>query len=361
MTSASRGCAAEPVARLGERHADDARHVDLVQLAVGRALRARAREVDDLEAARGRGRCRAARRPSRSTTSRDATGSYGGEAKAPAAPRSQRSSQRVLHEGLPDQRGVGAAGNRVAVVLGLHRPYRRPDSRPRRRRRDSRCSRRTTRRRSSRSFRSCRRQPARKRRASAGALLDDALEDVVTIAAVRARAARLRDVCVFASITSPSASGSPRSRAAGWRAGRRSLVDPEAAVRKGHVRAGELERVDRLAAETDREVAVELARHPESRRRLRDALRADQLRQLRVDGVVRVDRGRLEVGGAEIRRPRSSRRDVACRRGRSLSGFDSNVVAGAIPCSSAAASTNGLNDDPGWRSLWTARLNWLSR
>ena len=31
-----------------------------------------------------------------------------------------------------------------------------------------------------------------------------------------------------------------------------------------------------------------------------------------------------------------------------------------MPWSTAAVSTNGLNADPGWRSPWAARLNWLS-
>ena len=30
-----------------------------------------------------------------------------------------------------------------------------------------------------------------------------------------------------------------------------------------------------------------------------------------------------------------------------------------MPCASAVASTNGLKDEPGCRSPWTARLNWL--
>src|SRR5256885_14675170 len=44
-----------------------------------------------------------------------------------------------------------------------------------------------------------------------------------------------------------------------------------------------------------------------------------------------------------------------------LTGLDGNVVAGETPCLSAVASTNGLNDEPGCRSPWTARLNWLLR
>ena len=36
------------------------------------------------------------------------------------------------------------------------------------------------------------------------------------------------------------------------------------------------------------------------------------------------------------------------------------VDAGRDPVLSAAASTNGLNADPGCRSPWVARLNWLS-
>src|SRR3954453_8591903 len=40
-------------------------------------------------------------------------------------------------------------------------------------------------------------------------------------------------------------------------------------------------------------------------------------------------------------------------------GLETNVVAGETPSFSAVASTNGLNDEPGWRSPCTARLNWL--
>src|SRR5436305_3182482 len=42
-------------------------------------------------------------------------------------------------------------------------------------------------------------------------------------------------------------------------------------------------------------------------------------------------------------------------------GFDANVVDGEIPWRNAVASTNGLNDEPAWRSPCTARLNWLAR
>ena len=41
-------------------------------------------------------------------------------------------------------------------------------------------------------------------------------------------------------------------------------------------------------------------------------------------------------------------------------GFDVNVDSGEMPSFSAVASTNGLNDEPGWRSPCTARLNWLA-
>ena len=41
-------------------------------------------------------------------------------------------------------------------------------------------------------------------------------------------------------------------------------------------------------------------------------------------------------------------------------GPDLSVVSGEIPCFSAVASTNGLNEEPGCRSPCTARLNWLS-
>ena len=36
------------------------------------------------------------------------------------------------------------------------------------------------------------------------------------------------------------------------------------------------------------------------------------------------------------------------------------VVPGENPASSAAANTNGLNAEPGWRLAWVARLNGLS-
>jgi hypothetical protein len=35
------------------------------------------------------------------------------------------------------------------------------------------------------------------------------------------------------------------------------------------------------------------------------------------------------------------------------------VVAGLIPCSTAAASTNVLNVEPDWRRPWESRLNWF--
>ena len=78
-------------------------------------------------------------------------------------------------------------------------------------------------------------------------------------------------------------------------------VDALAAVREGRERARHLERVDRLAAEHDREVRGEVARDPECLRRVGDPLRPDDARQLRVDRVVRVDRRRLEVDRAEVR------------------------------------------------------------
>src|SRR6266487_1370442 len=42
-------------------------------------------------------------------------------------------------------------------------------------------------------------------------------------------------------------------------------------------------------------------------------------------------------------------------------GFDGKIVTGEMPCFSAVASTNGLNEEPGCRSPCTARLNWLCR
>ena len=42
-----------------------------------------------------------------------------------------------------------------------------------------------------------------------------------------------------------------------------------------------------------------------------------------------------------------------------VTGFEVSSVEGAIPFRSAAASTNGLKAEPGWRSPCVARLNWL--
>ena len=42
-------------------------------------------------------------------------------------------------------------------------------------------------------------------------------------------------------------------------------------------------------------------------------------------------------------------------------GFDSIWVSGEIPSRIAVASTTGLKEEPGCRSAWAARLNWLSR
>ena len=59
-------------------------------------------------------------------------------------------------------------------------------------------------------------------------------------------------------------------------------------------------------------------------------------------------------------RPRSCGRTSSVSPRKIDTGFDVNVVCGEIPCFSAVASTNGLNDEPGCRSPCTARLNWLA-
>ena len=41
-------------------------------------------------------------------------------------------------------------------------------------------------------------------------------------------------------------------------------------------------------------------------------------------------------------------------------GLDVKTLSGEMPSFSAVASTNGLKAEPGCRSPWTARLNWLS-
>ena len=45
----------------------------------------------------------------------------------------------------------------------------------------------------------------------------------------------------------------------------------------------------------------------------------------------------------------------------STTGWETRIDDGAIPSRSAAARTNGLNAEPGWRSPCVARLNWLAR
>ena len=75
--------------------------------------------------------------------------------------------------------------------------------------------------------------------------------------------------------------------------------------------------------------------------------RADELRQLRVDRVVRVDRSRCGCRSGRGSSPRSSRPPRAFRRPRSRRASDTNVFEVESPSRSAAASTNGLNDEPG--------------
>ena len=41
-------------------------------------------------------------------------------------------------------------------------------------------------------------------------------------------------------------------------------------------------------------------------------------------------------------------------------GASTDSVSGVMPASSAARKTNGLKAEPGWRSAWVARLNWLA-
>ena len=170
--------------------------------------------------------------------------------------RDRRSFERRLHERLPDQRRIRAAGDRIAVELRRHRHELVRVADPDRRRRAAACSRRTTRRRSSRSCPSCP-PPGRSGSAArdAGALRDDALEDRVhgrrRVGAQHALP--LRPVAVTcASRTQPVASC---RRPRGSRAGRLPVSEPsiaEAAVRERGVRARHLERVDRLPAEADR-------------------------------------------------------------------------------------------------------------
>ena len=132
--------------------------------------------------------------------------------------------------------------------------------RPRRRRRAAACSRRTRRRRSSPSSRSC---PATGRPSASCArtpvpCCTTSCRNFVTIAASFALIA-----CCWHTGCSPLTVRRARI-ARGWFL----KIDPSialAAVRERRVRAGHLERVDRLAAENDREERVEMARDPERR------------------------------------------------------------------------------------------------
>ena len=77
-------------------------------------------------------------------------------------------------------------------------------------------------------------------------------------------------------------------------------VHAPAVVRERRVRAGHLERVDRERPEPDREVGVEGAADAERVRGLHDRLRADEVRQLRVDGVVGGDHRAGERHAPEV-------------------------------------------------------------
>ena len=202
------------------------------------------------------------------------------------------------HERLPDLRRERAARDRLAAELGQHRLQLVGVADPHGDRRAAACSRRTRRRRSCRSCRSCRRPGGRR---GPRACRCPAVTTLCRIEVSRSASLRRHR---------PAArrAGSPRhARCARTRPARRRVaglrqrpVDAHAAVREGRVRARHVERVDGHEAEPDREVRVELAADPERVRRLDDRLRADELRQLRVDGVVGGDHRPRQVDAAEV-------------------------------------------------------------
>ena len=109
-------------------------------------------------ARRGSSRCRPGGCPSRITIERGSAGEYSGGGKGAGS--HFLAGSGLLHEALPDQRRVGAAGDRRRRGTRSASAAARSGSRPRRPRRAAACSRRTRRRRSSRSCRSCRRRAA---------------------------------------------------------------------------------------------------------------------------------------------------------------------------------------------------------
>ena len=78
-------------------------------------------------------------------------------------------------------------------------------------------------------------------------------------------------------------------------------VDAAAVVGDRRVRACHVERADGSRPEADREVRREVAANPEAVGGLDDRLRADDVRQLRVDGVVGGDDRAREAHAAEVR------------------------------------------------------------
>ena len=211
--------------------------------------------------------------------------------------------QRGLGERLPDQRGERPAGDRLSVELGQHRLQRvrvsDPDGDDELRRvpdeprvtvvlgRPGLAGDRTV----------------GERRALAGSRLHDVLQQRVH--GLRRRLAQHRDGShlVLERLLLPGLLDAD-DRAGNVAEDR--PVEAETPGRERRVRARELERVDRLGAEPDREVRVELAADAERAGGRAHGLRADDLGQLRVDGVVRV-RGRVveadrpEIGVVVVR------------------------------------------------------------
>ena len=213
--------------------------------------------------------------------------------------------KRALHEALPDQRRIGAAGDRAAVVVGQHRHesirIAHPDGHSKLRRvaDEPRVAVVLGR------PRLAGRRPVRQGCTHAGSLGEDALEDRVLrrdgFLAQRALPDELvaadTPVAAVEAGRSLAAHGEDRPRVVAGE----GAVDPKAAVSERGERARHLERVHRLSAEPDREVGPQAANDPEPARRLGDIARADEPRQLREDAVVGVDRRGLQVDRPEVR------------------------------------------------------------
>ena len=285
-----------------ERRAADVRHLDLVRLAVGdRRRRLESGEELERRRARGSGRCRAASLPvAEDHARRRRVREYGG-AGTRSCRRRRRYGERLLHERLPDQRRVRAALDRLAVVLGQHRPQLVRVADPDRGHEVGRVADEpgvavvlgraglAGDRRSRGAAPPCRSRT--RRRPGAAGRRSPALPSV--------EHADGRRTCRSSSAVLPSPSIEALDRARLVAEDR--AVEAVAAVRERRVRARHLERRRRLGAEADREVRLERRRDPELRRAVSTTFaRPDDVRQLREHGVVGVRDRLRQVDRPEV-------------------------------------------------------------